>query len=351
MRKVDFVIIGQGIAGTNLALALLAKGKSIAVIDPGSKNESSWVAAGLFHIMTFRKLVKTWMGDTLIPFALKHYENLAESEGEKFLDQFQLHRIIGNQEEYDLWNQRLNDPDYTNWLSLHENSNNKIIAPLGFGVVNNAGRLNLPQFLEHFKNKFKEQGILFQKNLMNEDILPGKTIVIKSLKIETDHIVFCEGHHARNNPIWAWLPLHGTKGEVLDIRSEEIDLNFPINRKIFVLPISGGFKLGATYNWEDMSLQPTDKAYQELKSGWDKIIDGNFVTENHKVGIRPTVQDRRPLIGHHRDHENIWCFNGMGTKGVQISPYFSDHFAKVLLGEEKLMERVNLNRFFHLIKD
>ena len=58
---IDYLIVGQGIAGTLTAFQLLERNKKICIIDDGNKTSSSSVAAGMINPVTGRKYVKSWM--------------------------------------------------------------------------------------------------------------------------------------------------------------------------------------------------------------------------------------------------------------------------------------------------
>jgi glycine/D-amino acid oxidase-like deaminating enzyme len=67
---------------------------------------------------------------------------------------------------------------------------------------------------------------------------------------------------------------------------------------------------------------------------------------NHAVGIRPTVKDRRPVLGLHPTLNSIAFFNGLGTKGVMLAPYFANEMVNLLENESyHLPKEVDLNRF------
>ena len=59
----DYIIVGQGLAGTHLGFELESRGKSIRIIDNNFKNSSSKVAGGMFNPITGRNMVKTWKAD------------------------------------------------------------------------------------------------------------------------------------------------------------------------------------------------------------------------------------------------------------------------------------------------
>ena len=56
--------------------------------------------------------------------------------------------------------------------------------------------------------------------------------------------------------------------------------------------------------------------------------------------------DRRPVIGCHPEEDRVAIFNGLGTKGVSLAPYFSDLFAQHLVENRQLCSEVDVRRFF-----
>ena len=69
----DFLIIGQGIAGTLLAEELLENQQSVFIIDKYHPNSSSNIATGIVNPITGRKLVKSFMIDELLPICDEVY--------------------------------------------------------------------------------------------------------------------------------------------------------------------------------------------------------------------------------------------------------------------------------------
>ena len=161
-----------------------------------------------------------------------------------------------------------------------------------------------------------------------------------------DKIIFAEGYRGTNNPYFGYLPLDPTKGEVLTLAIKGLDQSEIVNRKCFVLPTDDGFfKLGATFTWKTTDFSLTEGAKEELLSQYADLVDKNYELIDHEAGVRPTVSDRRPLIGEHPEHKGIYIFNGMGTKGYMIAPYFSRHFAEHLVDGTELLDEVNITRF------
>ena len=81
----DYLIIGQGLAGTILSHTLLKNGKNVLVINQNEEKSSSNVAAGVYNPVTGMRMVKTWLADELFDFVPTFYGELERLLQEKFL--------------------------------------------------------------------------------------------------------------------------------------------------------------------------------------------------------------------------------------------------------------------------
>ncbi len=75
-----------------------------------------------------------------------------------------------------------------------------------------------------------------------------------------------------------------------------------------------------------------------------KVLKIDFEIVNHQAGIRPTVNDRRPLMGLHPQHPTLAVFNGLGTKGVMLAPYFAYQLYSFLELNKPLDVEVDIKR-------
>ena len=106
------------------------------------------------------------------------------------------------------------------------------------------------------------------------------------------------------------------------------------------------FKVGSTYEWEDLSEQTTQKGKESIIERLENLITTDYSIENHWAGIRPTITDRRPVLGVHPKYPNVFVFNGLGTKGVMLAPYFAKEMCLFLMnGDNGLLSEINVNRF------
>lgn len=75
------------------------------------------------------------------------------------------------------------------------------------------------------------------------------------------------------------------------------------------------------------------------------ILKHPFKIIDHLSSVRPTNLERRPFVGTHPIYNNIGIFNGMGTKGCSLSPYFADEFTQFLLYGKAINPLADVKRF------
>jgi glycine/D-amino acid oxidase-like deaminating enzyme len=228
---------------------------------------------------------------------------------------------------------------------LVKNANPYIDAPHGFGEVLQAGRLDTETLITAYKAFLKDSnGIIeapFDYNALqiNSDFLQYDNL-------RATKIVFADGFGVKNNPYFSYIPLNGTKGEVLTIKAPKLKIDFAIKSSVFVIPISDDlYTVGSTYAWDDKTNNSTEKARLELESKLKSFITCKYEVVNHLAGIRPTVNDRRPLIGQHPSYNNLFVLNGLGTRGVMIAPYVAKQLFEFIEKKHPLDKEISINRF------
>jgi len=346
--ETDVIIVGQGIAGTVLALSYIQKGYSVCVISNNELSNSSRVAAGIWNPIVFKRLTKTWMADELIPFAKQFYLFAEKTLKVPLYTERQILKPFTENQEEQFWlkksisdNQYLENAIYNNY----QISSKKTI--ISYSLVKQAGNINLTSLLNEAKtfivNKHHYLNTEFNFNnlIINEDAITYQNIQAKQ-------IVFCEGYLMAKNPYFNWIPLKPAKGETLTIRSKDINLgNVIFNKGFYILPLGEDlYKIGATYEWENLNDNPSEKGKEELISKISASITNSFEILKHEAGVRPSVIDRRPVVGKHPEYHNVSIFNGFGTKGVIIAPYFADYIIKYLENLNPENSEVSPMRFY-----
>ena len=157
---------------------------------------------------------------------------------------------------------------------------------------------------------------------------------------------FAEGFGLHANPYFNQLPLDGTKGELFIIKAPDLDLDVIVNTSVFILPLGNDlFKVGATYNWKDKTDVPTEEGKNELVERIQEIIRCDFEIVSHFAGVRPTVRDRRPLVGTHAVHDRIHVLNGLGTRGVMLGPAMAKALYNAIENQISLNKEIDIQRF------
>ena len=117
MHSVDFLIIGQGLAGSLLAFELLQREKTVLVIDNSHSGAATKVAAGLINPVTGHRLNITNKFYQYQKAAIPFYRRFEETLGVKIYQELNQTRLIKNQGQFDYLQKRLQENQYEPILS------------------------------------------------------------------------------------------------------------------------------------------------------------------------------------------------------------------------------------------
>ncbi len=347
MRKADYIIVGQGLAGTLIAHFLQKAGKSILVIDDYHKSSSTKAAAGLVNPITGRRYVKSWKIDELLPFAITTYQELEELLGTELIQQRNIIRALFNQREENDWLARGTDPSYAPYLVERAELGNfeaVVHHAFAYGEVEKALQVAIKELIVAYRKHLLDLELLLEEKFDHEAIVCEQDVQYKN--INADGIIFCEGNQVKVNPYFNYLPFHGDKGQALIVKIPGANFTKSIKQKVFISPLKDDlYWIGATYEKRYSDDQPTPEGVAFLESRLKAVLKTSFEIVDHLAAVRPTVKDRRPLIGQHPHFKQLFLFNGMGTKGTSLAPFFADQFSKFLLKGHLLDEAINIQRF------
>lgn len=345
----DFIVVGQGIAGSILSWFLLKANQKVLVVDEFNPSSASHIAGGVIKPITGKRFVKTWLADELIPLAEKTYREFEELFGDSFFHEALFLKIFESVKAQNDWSARCASPEYLSYLK-NENiiylDKQKVKNDFGTFEINGGSRLDSDKFLLHYRKYLEQKNMLLnEKFSFSELVIEKDSVSYKGEKAK--RIIFCEGAGAIQNPYFKFLPFQLAKGECLVVRIENFYPDRIINGEVLIMPMQEEnlYYIGATHEWSFDDALPSRKGKDELIENLTAIINSPFDVVDHKGAIRPTVKDRRPFIGFHPENLNVGIFNGMGTKGISLAPYFAKHFTEHLLNGENLMKEVDIKRF------
>jgi glycine oxidase len=348
---IDFIIVGRGLAASVLMHTLHKKQVSFAVIGNEQLSKCSRVAAGIWNPVVFKRLTKSWLADEIVPFLNNFYSDCEVSLKKKLIHQRPIIKLFTEDHEKALWIKKSEKEmqDFVDPNIYAPNSPDLKYCRIDndYGVVNRSGNLEVEQFLDSTALFFKEKIHTEVFDYRELRILPGK---VSYKDIVAKSIIFCEGHLVKSNPWFNWLSLKPVKGEVITVKVPDLMLKDKIvNKNGFIMNVSDQtYKVGATYEWTDLEETPTQTGLLELKTKLRQLIACESTVIKHEAGVRPSSPDRRPIIGAHPQHPNVFIFNGLGTKGVMLAPFFAENFVNFYLQKDLLHKEVNVNRFYNL---
>lgn len=317
----DYIVVGSGLAGIALSEIALQNHKTILVINDDSQN-SSKIAGGLYNPVILKRFSEVWQAGPQLELLSEFYSGLESKLGVKLDYKLPLLRKFHSVEEQNNWFTASDKPNLSNFLStkLITSKINAIDSPFNFGEVLLSGYLDTALLLDAYK-EFLISENLFQNESFDYSLLEIKEDFVMYKTHKAKHIVFAEGFGMLSNPFFFKLPLDGTKGELLLIKAPQLNLEVIVKSAVFIIPVGDDlYKVGATYNWEDKTNIPTEAAKKELTDQLKELIQCDFEVIEHYAGVRPTVKDRRPLVGTHPLHNTIHVLNGLGTRGVMLAP-------------------------------
>ena len=317
----DYIIVGSGLAGIAFSEIAINHNKSFVVINNQSQN-SSKIAGGLYNPVILKRFSEVWRAQEQLDLLYSFYGTIEMKLEVKLDYRLPLLRKFYSVEEQNNWFAASDKPNLSKFLStdLVTKKWDAIDSPYNFGEVLHSGYLDTALLLEEYKkylisiNSYLEESFDYSQLIANSEYVEYKSIKAK-------HIIFAEGFGMLLNPFFSKLPLDGTKGELLLIKAPNLNVNVILKSSIFIIPLGNDlYKVGATYNWEDKTNVPTEAAKNELVANLLELINCDFEIIEHYAGVRPTVKDRRPLVGSHPIHKNIHVLNGLGTRGVMLAP-------------------------------
>ena len=348
---IDYIIVGQGIAGTVLHRKMTLAGLTVHILDAGHEQASSKVAAGLINPITGRKYVKSWRIEDFLPVALSTYKELSEYLGQPIFSEVTIHRALYSIKDENIWHGRMSDPLAAQFIEAEGDTQayeNKIDSVLSYGTLKGGLQVHLPKLIS-----------LYRERLHKSDLLTSARYDRSNLRIHDDHvsygaisakgIIFAEGYQARDNDLWKGLTFTPVKGEVLLVKIAGNPFSDVLRHKLFITPLPNDlYWIGSGYEWDFSHTKPTEEGKAKLVEQLDSILKVPYEVVDHIAGVRPAVKDRKPFLGRHPELKNVFIFNGMGTKGSSLAPYWAEHMLAYLLHSSPLDAEVDIKNKYSL---
>lgn len=343
MRNVDYIIVGDGYAALFFAHQLLLNNKSFVIFSEGKKSASQ-ISAGIINPVVLKKFTTFWLAQEQIDFLKKSLKEIESYTGHNYLIESPIHRIFHDENEQKLWLKKSDNDELRNFLDENFAHLNGVKNDFQTGKVNQSARLNVKGFFEGILHYFENKGNLI-KEKFDYALIDTSNSTFKDFSFK--NILFSEGMGVKENPYFSDIAVNPNKGHHIRVKlSESIPKDITIKKKHFLFPLDDNLHFyGGTYDREQLHHEIDNSAVAQLQKGLSEFYPYDFEIKEVYFGFRPTVKDRRPILGRHSHHHNFYVFNGLGARGILNGCYFSKTLFDYIENDNPLPKEISIDRF------
>ena len=337
--RVDVLVVGQGVSGTFLALALQKVGLSCLVIDDGRPGSPSRVAAGLINPVTGKRSVTTWLAAELLPCAREAYGDayLTERAIVSFFSTLETRAAFLDRFEEDPTYLRLPRDPHAWAPYFHDHYGHGLIQPAYVADLRgflSAARASLPVLEETF----------------SEDHLAVEPRAVRYKDLEAAHLIFCDGLESMHRCWFELLPFSPSKGEALLIEAPGLPPGPVFKKALTLVPLGESlYWAGSSYEWSYTDPYPSPAFRTRTEQTLKEWLQVPFRVVDHLASVRPTTVEQKPFVGLHPVHTSIGILGGMGTKGCSLAPYFAQQLAGLLAHGTPILPAADVRRFARIL--
>lgn len=342
----DVLLVGFGIAGMCVAKELKNRSKTFDIISDESQ-QSSRVAGGVLNPVVLKRYNLAWNAESFMPVAIEFYKQFnAEAEVSLF-NQVPVLKLFSSVEDQNNWIVASDKPKLSPFI------NPEIFTPqwpvegnFKAAEVLQTHLLNVKDVLNKHVDSYLVSHQFLAATFYHHQIEFENNTVTYQGRTYRD-VIFCEGFGVSSNPFFNWLPIYGNKGEYLIFKSKALKANKSILKsRNFIIPLGDDiYKYGATYSRDSLNNKPTGAAREELEQRLSEMITCPYEIIDQVAGVRPTVRDRKPVLGVHPEHKNLYILNGFGSRGVMAAPSLSKQLLDLIFESKPPEAEFRLDRF------
>jgi glycine/D-amino acid oxidase-like deaminating enzyme len=327
-NQVDYLIVGQGIAGTLLSAGLLRRGNKVRVVAPVPTNTASWLSSALIQPLAGKKLSTRPSIATEMSTASGAYKYISDLTGTTVFAQSRLLQMHQSEEERQRFAKEFEAGNSFLFEAIDERAYS-IFNRNDFGAHTIAPVFRIfPELLLGSWREYlsKSQSLLEEQFAHQELQITENQIAYKGLQAKA--LIFCEGNSGRKNPFFSTTTMNKNRGELLLLSIPDLDDSFVYQGPLRLVPKGEGlWWCGSNYRWEYEDLTPDaqwrEASLEQLRN-WLRLP---FTLLDHCVAERPTTAGQQPLLLQHPEHRPLFLFNGLGTRGFSAGPFLAEQMA------------------------
>lgn len=332
----DLLIIGQGIAGSLLSFEAFRRNLSFDLLDAG-KPSASEVAAGLLNPVLIKRFKMVWQGETALPLALDTYTQWEKVLKKPIIRPLDVLRKLSSIEEENQWFFHADKPHLAEHLGgIYQGPVPDVLAGLRLALLKGCYQVDVPMLLGSWREFLIANEVFISSEIKEDDLhfLEGS---VQFQNQEYKAVVWCIGAYEKRLP-----GLVPNQGQYLSL-----DMKWPrhtaVHGRHFLVPHAQGLSVGATYSPGVSHWKEESEKTEELKEYASAM---GLAVEHYdlRVGVRPTVKDRKPLVGKSPDGSS-WVLNGFGSRGLLMGPWLVKKLLDCILNDEELPASINSERY------
>lgn len=345
----NIAVLGAGLAGCTLALELEKAGAHVYLFHDGSTTSSSDVAAGLINPIVPKGVRMTWQWERMFPNWLRYYREWELVLQTPFIDSHELIQLHLHPDHYQEWETKSQEQPQSQFIGHTQQEIPAHSRALYSHAVGLSGRLDVQAFCRATRSHFAKKGQLHDQR-WEPQTGPPFTLPLGQ---PVSHVVYCQGIQLLQNPLWNWLPMHPTGGDILTVSIPSAAL-LPMaiwKSKQWLVPLKRlannsepMWLLGSNFHKGDLSTETRIEDAESLLDETEAWLGVRPHLLEHRRAVRPTVGSRRPYLGQHPQLANRWIFNGLGSKGSALASWLAPLMAQHLIEGCELPKEVNIER-------
>lgn len=359
-RTYDICILGAGLAGVSLAYECSKRGLSVSVVDPfGVAGGASGTPIGLVNPATGRYATLGWRSKECYEAVLQNLERVQKGSSVQFFKRSGVLRPALDEKIASRMKENFDSTewpeDWCEWLD------ERTVKELHNGIKCTGGGVWLPigltvdigTYLKCFAEELQSLGTKFNTGQKYELSKSRDKWVVSfedGKTVEADKVITCAGINSSKLAYFKEVPLYPVKGQLAVFKTNQ---SIPFDHAVSALGYIGSlsseqFVAGSTYehkfDHEDPDEEGLEYLTTRLSSVLPELIRSSKVTAQWS-GIRASTPNRKPIMGEHPDHNGLFIFAGLGSKGLIFSAYLSQLMTSLIIDGTSLPEEFSLSRF------
>ncbi len=360
MQTFDVIIVGGGLAGLATAAHLIESKKDLKVLVYDAREigqGASGVPGGMVNPVTGQKANVVWRAETSMQLLEQRIDLISSHAIEQLslnngvlrpaIDE-KLSQNFRSAMKYGRW-----PKGWVEWVNANDTAakHPHLKKASGSIFVRKGKVIQTPAYLQAYKIFLEKLGVVFETGgpyQLNKE--NGWTLDNGSTFFTAPVAVITSGHKSRENKYWNELPLSSVKGQLAVYTCDEpVDSLPAVSAYGYIAPVDRNtLAVGSTYEHHYSDEGPDEEGAGLLDQKLEELLPGLYpkcrLTDQWS-GIRATTPDRLPIVGQHPEHERLFVFAGLGSKGLLYSEFIGKILAEHLLTGLKLPKDISLYRF------